>query len=104
VLVCRKLSNAGCKSMSSDGQLTIIYWSTCIPEYLNEIQNTESYSEGFGFQHCSKTDMTATKVLFSSNGHGSDAHKRIMSQFICTRKLVSCIKTSSVPRSQYRSY
>jgi len=36
-------------------------------------------------------------LSFSSNGHNSDAHKRIMSQYICTRKLVSCINTSSVP-------
>jgi len=30
---------------------------------------------------------------FSSNGHSSDAHKRIMPQFFYTRKLVSCINT-----------
>jgi len=35
-------------------------------------------------------------LSFSSNGHSSDAHKRIMSQFICTKKVVSCINTSSV--------
>jgi len=35
-------------------------------------------------------------LSFSSNGHSSDAHKRIMSPFICTRKLVSCVNTSSV--------
>jgi len=35
-------------------------------------------------------------LSFSSNDHSSDAHKRIMSQFICTRKVFSCINTSSV--------